>query len=136
MESKSTSVYEAEQIGKYLLGVSIQDSEKATYADAMDKLNIQFSNYEQLLWNSMLKSKWRMACIDAGLALKEPNNNARRKLFTMLAILEASPNYTHYFLSRNFSFFYLFKVGLVGTRAVVRAMIGVFIVNSIKRKCN
>lgn len=136
MESNSTSVYEAEQIGNYLLGVSIQDSEKATYADAMDKLNIQFSNYEQLLWNSMLKSKWRMACIDAGLAFKDPNNNTRRKLFTMLAILEASPNYTSYFLSKNFSFFYLFKVGLVGTRAVVRAMIGIIIVNSIKRKCS
>ena len=86
MESKSRSIYEAEQIGHYLLCISIQDSEKNTYADAMEKLNIQLSNYEQALWNNMLKSKWRMACIDAGLALKEPNNNARRKLFTMLAI--------------------------------------------------
>ena len=84
----------------------------------------------------MLNSKWKMACIDAGLAFKDPNNNVRRKLFTMLAILEASPNYTKYFLSRSFSFFYLVKVGLVGTRAVVRAMIGILIVNSIKRKCN
>lgn len=136
MEGKSTSVYEAEQIGNYLLGIAIQDSEKNTYADAMNKLNIQFSEYEQLLWQNMLKSKWRMACIDAGLAFKDPNNNVRRKLFTMLAILEASPNYTNFFLSRNFSFFYLFKIGIVGTRAVVRALIGVFIVNSIKRKCN
>lgn len=136
MESKSTAIYEAEQIGHYLLNIPIQDSEKNTYADAMQKLNIPFSNYEQALWDSMLKSKWKMACIDAGLALKDPNNNARRKLFTMLAILEASPNYTKYFLSRNFSFFYLFKIGAVGTRAVFRAMIGVLIVNSIKRKCN
>ena len=136
MESKSTSIYEAEQIGHYLLSIPIQDSEKNTYADAMQKLNISFSNYEQALWNSMLKSKWKMACIDAGLAFIDPNNNARRKLFTMLAILEASPNYTKYFLSRNFSFFYIFKVGLVGMRAVCRSMIGVLIVNSIKRKCN
>ena len=135
MESNSTAIYEAEQIGNYLLSIAIQDSEKNTYVDAMQKLNIQFSNYEQALWNSMLKSKWKMACIDAGLAFKDPNNNVRRKLFTMLAVLEASPNYTKYFLSRNFSFFYLFKIGAVGTRAVFRAMIGVLIVNSIKRKC-
>lgn len=136
MESKSTSIYEAEQIGNYLLCISIKDPEKNTYAEAMQKLNIQFSKYEQALWNNMLKSKWKMACIDAGLALKEPNNNVRRKLFTMLAILEASPNYTDYFLSRNFSFLYLFKIMGIGIRAVVRAMIGVLIVNSIKRKCN
>jgi hypothetical protein len=136
MESKSTSIYEAEQIGRYLLPTTIQDSEKNTYADAMQKLNISFSKYEQALWNSMLKSKWKMACIDAGLAFKDPNNIARRKLFTMLAILEASPNYTKCFFSRKFSFFYLFIVGFAGIRAIVRAMIGVLIVNSIKRKCN
>lgn len=136
MESNSTAIYEAEQIGHYLLSIPIQDSEKNTYADAIQKLNIQFSDFEKALWNSMLKSKWKMACIDAGLALKDPNNNARRKLFTMLAILEASPNYTEYFLSRNFSFFYLFKIGAVGVRAVFRAMVGLLIVNSIKRKCS
>lgn len=136
MESNSQSVYEAEQISNYLLGISAHDSEKNTYADAMQKLNIRFSEYEQALWNNMLKNKWRMACIDAGLALKDPNNNVRRKLFTMLAILEASPNYTFYFLSRNFSFFYLFKLGAVGLRAVVRAMAGIIIVNRIKRRCS
>ncbi len=136
MENKSIYIFEAERIGNYLLGVTVQDSEKNTYADAMQKLNIQLSNYEQALWNSMIKSKSKMACIDAALALKEPNNNARRKLFTMLAIIEASPNYTSYFLSRNFSFFYIVKIGLVGMRAVCRAIVGIFIINSIKRKCN
>ena len=136
MESKSDHIFEAERIGNYLLSIPIEDSEKITYAAAMQKLNIQFSNYEQALWNSMLKSKNQMAYIDAALALKEPDNNARRKLFTMLAILEASPNYTSYFLSRSFSIFYLFKIGAVGVRAIFRAIIGMFIINSIKRKCN
>ena len=136
MEDKQTYIFEAERIGYYLLGIHVQHSEKNTYADAMQKLNITLSNYEQSLWSSMLKSKSRMACIDAALALKEPNNNVRRKLFTMLAILEASPNYTTYFLSRNFSPFYIIKIGLVGIRAVFRATIGMFIINSIKRKWN
>ncbi len=136
MENKSTAIYEAGRIGDYLLSIPIEDSEMDTYADAMQKLNIQFSKYEQTLWSCMLKSKWKMTCIDAGLALKEPNNNVRRKLYTMLAILEASPNYTRYFLSRNFSFFYLFKVAAVGMRAVFRAALGIIIINNIKRKCS
>jgi hypothetical protein len=136
MESRSAFIFEAEQISNYLLPVSARDSEKETYADAIQKLDIKFSKYEQALWDNMLKSKWRMACIDAGLALKQPNNNVRRKLFTMLAILEASPNYTTYFLSQNFSFFYVFKLILVGMRAIVRVLIGLMIVNSIQRKCS
>jgi hypothetical protein len=136
MENKSNFIFEAKQISNYLLPVPVRDSEKETYADAMQKLDIKFSKYEQALWKNMLKSKWRMACIDAGLALKQPNNNVRRKLFTMLAILEASPNYTSYFLSQNFSFFYVFKLFFVGVRAVLRAIIGLIIVNSIQRKCS
>ena len=136
MKNNSNHILEAEQITDYLLSVPVQEHEKNTYADAMQKLNIQFSDYENALWKSMMKSKWRMASIDAGLALKEPNNNVRRKLFTMLAILEASPNYTSYFLSKKYSFFYIFKIGAIGIRAVRRALIGIFIVKNIRRKCN
>lgn len=136
MKSKNDHILEAEQITDYLLSVPAQEHEKNKYADAMQKLNIQFSDYENALWKSMIKSKWRMASIDAGLALKEPNNQVRRKLFTMLAILEASPNYTSYFLSRNYSFLYLFKLGAIGARAAWRAMVGILIVKNIKRKCN
>jgi hypothetical protein len=136
METNSNHIFEAEQIGLYLLNSSIQETEKKKYADAMLKLNISFSEYEQLLWNKMLKNKWHMACIDAALAVQEPTNAVRRKLFTMLAILEASPNYTSYFLSRKYSIVYLFKIGLVGVRAIMRALVGIFIVNTIKRKCN
>jgi hypothetical protein len=136
METNSNHIFEAEQIGLYLLNSSIQETEKKKYADAMLKLNISFSEYEQLLWNKMLKNKWHMACIDAALAVQEPTSAVRRKLFTMLAILEASPNYTSYFLSRKYSIFYLFKIGLVGVRAIMRALVGIFIVNTIKRTCN
>jgi hypothetical protein len=136
MKNNSDHIFEAEQITNYLLSVPVHEHEKNTYADAMQKLNIQFSDYENALWKSMVKSKWRMASIDAGLALKEPNNNVRRKLFTMLAILEASPNYTSYFLSKNYSFLYIFKLAAVGIRAVWRSFIGILIVKNIKRKCN
>ncbi|HEY0030652.1 MAG TPA: hypothetical protein VGC65_07835 [Bacteroidia bacterium] len=136
MENKRNYILEAERIAIYLLPVSVQEAEKNKYADAMQKLNICFSDYETALWKNMMKSRWRMACIDAGLALREPGNNVRRKLFTMLAILEASPNYTKYFLSRNFSSLYIFKLAAIGIRAVCRAAIGAIMINNIKRRCS
>ena len=136
MESKMDYIIEAEQITDYLLSIPVMENEKNNYVDAMMQLNIQFTKYENALWKFMLKSKWRMASVDAALALKEPNNNVRRKLFTMLAILEASPNYTSYFLSKNYSRFYLFKLIGVGIRSVWRAMVGIIIVKNIKRKCS
>ena len=136
MESKMDYIIEAEQITDYLLSIPVMENEKNNYVDAMMQLNIQFTKYENALWKFMLKSKWRMASVDAALALKEPNNNVRRKLFTMLAILEASPNYTSYFLSKNYSRFYLFKLIGVGIRSIWRAMVGVIIVKNIKRKCS
>lgn len=136
MDDVKRYFFEAERIGSYLLGVSIEKSEKYTYAIAMLKLNIEFSKYEQFLWKEMFKSKWKMSCIDAGLSFSEPTNNVRRKLFTMLAILEASPNYTSFFLSRNFSPFYFFKICLIGARSIVRLFFGIIIINIIKRQCN
>ena len=136
MKNTNNYILEAEKIGYYLLSIPIQNSEKNTYSEAMQQLEIPLSNYEKLLWKTMLKSKWRMACIDAGLALKEPANNVRRKIFTMLAILEASPNYSTYFFSRKFSFFYLFKIGLVGIRSVIRALVGLIFIKNIENKCN
>lgn len=136
MEANTGVDFEAERITNYLLNTTLQDPEKRTYSEAIQKLNIPFSKYEQALWSAMLKSKWRMGCIDAGLALKDPNNNTRRKLFTMLAILEASPNYTNYFLPKKFSFLYIFKLTVVGTRAVIRAFLGLIMVSNIQRKCS
>ena len=127
---------EAELITSYLLSSNVGEREKLIYAEAMRKLNIELSPYEQMLWSRMMQGKVRMAFIDAGLALKDPNNNVRRKLFTMLAILEASPNYTEYFLPKNYSFFYFFKLSFVAMRAVYRALVGVLMIKNIQRKCN
>lgn len=133
--SRQQYISEAERIGNYLLPVAIHGSEKEAYADAMLVLDIGFSNYENELWKKMIESKWKMACIDAGLALIEPSNGVRRKLFTMLAILEASPHYTTYFLPQKTSLFDFIKVVFAGSRAIWRALIGLIMVKQIKRKC-
>ncbi|OED46654.1 hypothetical protein AB832_00835 [Flavobacteriaceae bacterium (ex Bugula neritina AB1)] len=127
---------EAKKIASYLISVPIEKQEQNRYVAAMSQLDLKLTVYESKLMNNMLKSKWKMACIDGGLAIKDPNNVVRRKIFTMLAILEASPNYTEYFLSNRFSFLYFVKIAFVGVRSIVRAIIGIIIIKYIRSKCN
>ncbi len=136
MKKENDYFLEAEKIGAYLLSIPIKNSEKSTYAQAINQLNINFTAFEEVLWQKMLQSNWKMACIDAGLALLQPTSNVRRKIFTMLAILETSPNYTDYFFSKKFSFFYMFKIGLVSFRAIIRAIFGVVLIKIIQKKCS
>ncbi len=126
---------EANRISAYLVSEPLLDKEYDLYCQAMEYFDLELSNYEQMLLSSMLTSTWKMACIDAGLALKDPGNVIRRKIFTMLSILEASPNYTSYFLSRKFHFLYFVKIAFVGCRSVGRALIGILIIKNIKSKC-
>ncbi|MBL7882752.1 MAG: hypothetical protein JNL69_01685 [Bacteroidia bacterium] len=128
--------HEASRITSYLLSMNAQQKEQEVYASAMEKLSISFSAYEQALWKSMMSSTFKMACIDAGLALTDSTNNVRRKLFTMLAILEASPNYTACFLSKEYSKWYFLKLIFVGMRSICRAMIGLLIIKIIKQRCS
>lgn len=136
MKKHKEYAIEANRITDYLISVELKDQERMNYISAMISFDLTLTDYENMLLSSMLKSKWHMACIDAGLAIKEPNNQVRRKVFTMLAILEASPNYTDYFLSKSFSFFYFIKIGFVGCRSIIRALVGIAIIKKIKSKCN
>lgn len=120
----------------YLLSKPLQQAEEELYVKAMEILDLNFSNFEEILIKEMFQNKFKLSCLDAGLALVDPSNQARRKIFTMLAILEASPNYTDSFLARDFSISDYFNVFFAGIRAVLRAIIGVLMVKNIQRKCH
>ncbi|WP_025742727.1 hypothetical protein [Aquimarina pacifica] len=127
---------EANRITNYLISKPLLNQERVNYCEAMRCFDIELTDYEEMLLSIMLKSKWKMACIDAGLALRDPGNVVRRKIFTMLAILEASPNYTSCFLSSNFNFFQFVTIIFVGCRSVVRAFLGIIIIKNIKNRCS
>ena len=104
MESKNNHILEAEQITNYLLSVPVQESERNKYVDAMQKLNIQFSEYENALWKSMMKSKWRMASIDAGLA-KQPS--AQKIIYHVGNIRSITQLYFLFFVKELFFLLYI-----------------------------
>ncbi|WP_010182801.1 hypothetical protein [Aquimarina agarilytica] len=126
---------EAELFTAYLVSSPLNEREKKLYNKAMIHFDLKLSNFEKELLKKMMKSNINMATVDAGLAILKPSSLVRRKLFTMLAILEASPNYTSHFFSKEYSWSYYFKLLYVGVRAVCRTIAGVFIVKKIERKC-
>ena len=97
-----TPQQEAEWIGRYLLGESPDEAEKELYVRALATLQLSLDPDEDTLWRLALRSRLLTSLIDAGLALTRPASPIRKKIYLMLAILEASPRHGQYFLPRAF----------------------------------
>lgn len=129
MVGKETYFHEAEIISRYLLKLSPTGREKLLYAEAMDKLHITLEARELKIWNFVSRNPWALGPVDAALAIKTPHGNVRRKLFVMLAILEASPRHTEYFLARRFSLVEMMLLPLSGVRAALRLAAGIVLIS-------
>lgn len=123
--------HEAEILSHYLIGESSSEKEKQLYADAQEKLDVVLSSSEKKLWNFLMRNGWAIPLADAALAVKNPSSSIRRKIFIMLAILEASPNHCNYFLPEKRNLFYLMKIFFVGTRAIARRIFGIILLKFI-----
>lgn len=120
---------EAIAISTYLVGKPCSKILVDRYILAHQKQTILIAQMDQKMWNWTLKSRFRMACIDSGLALTQPKSPIRRKIFTMLAILEASVDFTDYFLPASQPALIVFlKLVFQGTKAVACAIIGFVLV--------
>ncbi|MCW1148828.1 hypothetical protein [Flavobacterium lacisediminis] len=123
---------EATIISKYLLDVSIGDTEMEKYHLAMEHLKIELAKEEALLWRFMLKSRLVMLFIDSYLSFFLPQSAIRRKLFIMLAILETTPLYAAYFLPKERNLFFLIKILFLGFVSFFYVFIGFFMVKIIR----
>jgi len=79
----------------------------------------------------MLKHPISIGYIDSGLALINPTSEARKRLYIMLAILEASVDYHHLFLAKKRSPIYIIMILYTGLRAVAKALIGMLLVKVV-----
>ena len=123
---------EASILAEYLLGKASTEQETLLYNNAMEELHIFLTEEEQKIWDYMMNNHWSIPTIDGALALTEPNGTIRRKIFIMLAILEASPADNERFLPRRFNPLYIFKILFSGIRAVIRAIIGLILLKFIR----
>ena len=126
---------EFDVVFKYLCGTKATDETFQTFCRIEDAHAVAFSENEMALWLKMTKSTWTMRSVDAYLALHDPYNNVRQKLYLALALAETRPELAHLFLPRKFSISDYFSLMGQGFRAVVACINGFFIVKPTMGKC-
>lgn len=110
--------------GFYLAGQNPPPLAVELYISVMEKQKLHAGLKEKKILEFVLKNKWSLAMVDSSDALFQPNSIIRKKLFAMLAILEAMPELCDLFLPDKRSSFYIFYVFFAGTRAVIKAIAG------------
>jgi hypothetical protein len=86
------------------------------------------SSSDKKLLKIMVAYPATIGFIDAGLVFINPTSEARRRLYFMFAILEASPDYVDLFLPKKRGPLYFLVVCAIGFRAVVKAGVGFLLV--------
>ncbi len=120
---------EARLITNYLVGKPCTDELVQRYVEANKKHAIQILPEEQKLWRMALRGVFWMSCIDSGLALVSPKSQIRRKIFVMLAILEASVDYCDDFLPKTRNKLHvLILLVIQGFKAILFALFGLFLI--------
>jgi nucleoside-diphosphate-sugar epimerase len=119
---------EAEFMTRYLLGVCCSHELKVRYAEAIERLKIELDLEERRLWRIINRYPFLLRIIDGGLALLKPYGGIRRKIYTMLAILEASPEHADLFLPKAYTGLYLLGLVGAGIRAGFSAAAGVLLI--------
>lgn len=122
---------EARRFGQYLIGAEPPDASVDLYAQAVETLGLVGNDKDRSLLRFMVRHRWSIGPIDAGLALRRPDSTVRTRLLVMSALLEARPELADTFLPAPHSIFYLGYAALVGLRAVINAAGGLVLVGWI-----
>src|SRR5688500_8164498 len=96
---------EAAVIARYLLRIAPSSELQLRSAKAIDRLKIELDQDEARLWWIIERYPRTLRMVDGGLASLRPHGGIRRKIYTMLAILEASPEHCERFLPKPCSAF-------------------------------
>ncbi|MBI2271389.1 MAG: hypothetical protein HYU69_13680 [Bacteroidetes bacterium] len=123
--------HEAEIFGRYLLGLSPNNTVKKLYAHAIQSTNPICAVADRKLLTFALKNNWSIGLIDSGLAFLEPGSELRRRLYILFAIMESTPEYADHFLTRKRNPVYLIIVLLSGIRAVIKTTFGSLLIKII-----
>ncbi len=120
---------QAQIFTQYLVGRQASPQAIQVYKDAMATSHPDATD-EKLL-RFMVRHPHSLGFIDAGLVFHRSTSEARRRLYVMLAILEASTEYSDSFLPKDRSPFYLFVIFYSCVRGVFRAALGLLLVKVI-----
>jgi hypothetical protein len=120
---------EARIFTRYLIGRDVNPRTIKLYKSAMKGRTPNTS--DQKLLSHMVSHPGSIGFIDAGLVFHDASSEARRRLYVLLAILEASPEYYDLFLSKNRSPLYVLVICFTGIRAIFKAMMGLILIKAV-----
>jgi hypothetical protein len=115
---------EAKAFGKYLLGEQVNARAVTLYLAAHDQTQFESDAQDRRLLTFMLQHPSLIGVIDAGLAIRKDKSYVRKKLYYMLAILEAMPEYAKYFLFDGSPLTNALRLFFFGVRGVMRMIVG------------
>ena len=121
---------EPDRLSNYLVGRTCTPEIKEGFADAVAKLDIQFTPKQEKLYKSMMGSTFTLRAIDGGLAFVNPHSVIRKRIFIMLCLLEASTENTDKFLPVKRNWLHFFYIGLLTAYGFFTALIGILIIKS------
>jgi hypothetical protein len=136
IEENTVYLEEGDLLARYIVNSPPNETIQALYAQAISKLNIKLDDDERRLWNIIRRHHFMLRIIDGGLALVKPHSAIRRKVYTMLAILEASTEYCDHFLPKPFSPLHSLTLLLTGACAVFAGVIGFVFIKLMGTKCH
>jgi hypothetical protein len=131
LEPQASLEQQAALFSRYLIGQTPSATVVSRYVQAVQR-GAAISAAERRLIAFACRHPWSIGCLDAGLVLVNPHVEFRRRLYVMFAILEATPEHSDYFLPRQRSPLYLLWLGVVGLRAVARAIIGLILLKVVR----
>lgn len=118
-------------LGRYLLKQRPDAKYKQLFIDAVESSGIPITKADNKLITFCVKHTWSIGFIDAGLALVSPQSELRHRLYLLFAIFESTPDYSDLYLPKKQPWFHIFKIGLVGILAGIKALVGVLMIKVI-----
>ena len=123
-ESQVELTAEAKAIGKYLLGEEVNARAVTLYLAAHDQTQFESDAQDRRILKFVLRYPSLIGVIDAGLAIRKNKSCVRKKLYYMLAILEAMPEYARHFLFVGSPLTNVLRLFFFGARGVMRMIVG------------
>jgi hypothetical protein len=124
--------HEAVIFSNYLIGVAPDDPATSLYIKALRYRPGDVSKIDKARLAFVRNNPWMVRFVDSGLALVDPSSEVRRRIYIMFSVLEASPHYHNKFLPARRKWWYIFVVGLIGVKGVLKTAIGAVVVKAIK----
>lgn len=120
----------------YLIGREPSNEMVKRYVHANQKLGIQEVDLsEKNILEFSINHPWSIPFLDAATGIIKPHSMLRKKIYTMAAVLEASPRYCGDFFPENISLFILiWNLVKHGLTAAMKIGIGIPMLIVVKRR--